>query len=249
MTHFTSQPSDFRKNERGNVLWFILIALVLIGLLTAVLSRSGTSVDQTADVEQLSIKINQALRFAKGVETAVQQMKLRGISESDISFYQDLNGDGDDDTSPEANEFYNPNCTRNDCLVYHVEGGGVTYQSPPSGLNDGSEWFYSGRLRVTNVGTDDASQSAAELLIILPNVTRQACIQFNRLMNIDNPSGNPPKDAANSNPSPGFTGTYTAGNQVNGALTGLYSVCYDGDTSSNTPPEGTYTFYNVLLAR
>lgn len=248
--NFTKNP-QYRKNERGNVLWFILLALVLIGLLTAVLSRSGTSVDQTGDVEQQRIKISQMMRYVQGIEAAVQQMLLRGISESDISFYQDLNGDGNDATSPDAGEFYNPNCTRNDCLVFHVDGGGITYQPPPQGVNDGSDWIYTARLRVTNIGTTvSGDPSSSELLMILPNVTRAMCIQMNRVLNIDNPSGNPPKDSANSNPIPLYDGTYLAGNQISGTeINGQAAACYDGDTSGTTPPEGTYQYYHTLIAR
>jgi hypothetical protein len=208
-------------------------------------------VDQSGDVEQQRIKINQMLRYVKGLETAIQQMQLRGISESDISFYRDLNNDGDDSTTPEAGEFYNPNCTSNACLVFHVDGGGVSPQDPPTGLNDGSDWIYTGRIRVANIGNSaSADPSASDLLIILPNVNRASCIQINNVLDIDNPSGNPPKDGANSNPAPYFAGQFMAGNLISSAeLNGKAAACYDGDTSSTTPPEGTYQFYYTLITR
>lgn len=247
----TKYPSHYRKSESGNVLWFILIALVLIGLLTALLSRSGTSVDQTGDVEQQRIKINQMMRYLKGLESTIQQMKLRGISENEISFYRDLNNDGNDNTSPDAGEFYNSNCTSNDCLVFHVDGGGLTAQDPPVGINDGSDWIYTARLRVDNIGTTvGGSAASSELLVMLQNVTPQMCVQINRLLDVDNPSGSPPKDSANSNPVPLYDGTYLAGNLISGSvLSGNNAACYDGDDGSTNPPEGTYQFYYVLMAR
>ena len=75
-----------KSNEKGNALWFILVAIVLLTSLTILLTRSGSSVNQSGDFERLQIQASQLLRYAKGVEEAVRTMQTRGISESDISF-------------------------------------------------------------------------------------------------------------------------------------------------------------------
>ena len=61
------------KNERGNVLWIILIAAALLGALTMVLSRGGSSVDQAGDLEQRRVQGSQVLRYANSVESAIQE--------------------------------------------------------------------------------------------------------------------------------------------------------------------------------
>lgn len=224
------------KNEKGSVLWFILIGLVLIGLLTALLSRSGSNVDQSGDTEQQRIKINQMLRYVKGIEAAVQQMKLRGISENDLNFDPDGADTG--------------NCSRDECKVFHVNGGGLSYQAPPTGINDGTDWIYTARIRANNLGDSSSTAQASELLIILPNVDVESCTQINRLLNVDNPSGSPPKDQGNSNPAPYFNGQFVAGNLISGnELNGRAAACYDGFDSGSTPPEGTYQFYHTLIIR
>ena len=159
------QPHD-RKNESGNVLWFILITIVLIGLLTAILSRSGSNVDQTGNVEQERIKISKMLRYVKGVESAVQQMKLRGISESDLNF-----------DKAAANS---TNCTSNDCKVFHVDGGGISYMAPPDGISaSATDWVYVGTNNILNVGT-----TSGDLIIVLRDINDASCAQINRMLDV-----------------------------------------------------------------
>lgn len=161
---FRPKNKKSRQSERGNALWFILIAIVLIGLLTAVLSRSGSNVDQTGGVEQQRIKISQMMRYVKGVESTIQTMKMTGISENELSFTDD----GTD----------NDKCTDNACLVFHVEGGGITRQAPPSGIG-ANNWKYVATNDVLNVGTD-----AADLILVLEDVNDSYCTQINRVLGV-----------------------------------------------------------------
>ncbi len=219
-----------RQSERGNALWFILIAIVLIGLLTAVLSRSGSNVDQTGSIEQQRIKISQMMRYVKGVETAVQTMKMNGISESDLSFYQNLNSDTNDSTSPDAGEFYNSNCTSNYCLVFHVEGGGISPQAPPSGIStSGADWKYVARNNVQNIGT-----SAADLILVLEDVNDSYCNQINRVLGVTQGADDTTVDFTD------FAGTY-ANTQVIENSGGHSAGCQISG--------GDNFFYQVLLVR
>ena len=126
-------------NERGNVLWFILIAVALLGAITMVLSRGGSSVDQAGDIENRRVQSTQILRYTKSIEAAIQEMKLRGVSENDISF----------ENAETAVDYTNANCTVTDCRLFDVGGAGLNYRDFPS-ANDGSEWIFTG---ANNVGT------------------------------------------------------------------------------------------------
>src|SRR5262245_7145714 len=117
------------KSQSGNALWFILIAIVLLGALTMLLTRSGSTSSQSGNVERLRITASQILRYAKGLESAVDQMKTRGVSENEISFQN----------STTATNYTNATCTRTDCKVFDVGGGGQDYKAAPSGANDGSD--------------------------------------------------------------------------------------------------------------
>lgn len=216
-TQFSRQ---YRRGERGNVLWFILIALVLIGLLTAVLSRSGTSVDQSGDVEQQRIQINQMLRYVKGLETAIQQMKLRGISENEIN----LDPNGADSA----------NCTRGACKVFHVDGGGLTHQAPPAAIG-AANWLYTGTNNALNVGT-----AAPDLILMLRNVNEGFCNQINRLMNVTQGAADSTIDFT------AFSGTYpNPATQTIDNAGGRASGCQVYDTGGGTEN----FFYHVLIAR
>ena len=160
-----------RNTERGNVLWFILIAIALLGALTMMLSRSGSSVDQSADVEQNRIKSGQILRYAKGIESTIEQMKLRGISENLLSFQN----------ATTTVNYTNAACTSNDCKIFDGAGGGQAYQAPPKGSNDGSEWIFTS---ANNVGTTagpvvtTAAGSGNDLIMLLPKANDSMCKQI-----------------------------------------------------------------------
>lgn len=211
-------PPKHRQHERGNVLWFILIALVLIGLLTAVVTRSGSTVEQTGDVEQTSIVMSQILRFASGVEATITNMKLQGISENQISFQDSATGA----------TYTNANCTGTACRVFHVQGGGISYQDPPTAAGSATEWTFTGTNSVDGIGS-----ASADLVMILQNISQDLCNQLNRA------SGLTYADDADLDFT-AFQGTF-ADNETFDAASRRASGCL-GDS-------GSPFFYYVLLPR
>jgi hypothetical protein len=234
---------DASLSESGNVLWFLLIGIVLIGLLTALISRGTSSVGQSGDAEQARILAGQILQIAKGYESAVQQMKLNGISENEISFQNDATGI----------DYTNAKCTKVACRMFESGGGGMSYTAPPvSAIIDSSaeEWVFTG---ANNVGTTagpigtTAAGSGNDLLIILPNLSDGVCGQINRLLELNAPSYDPPVEAGISlDP---FTGEFNAAaikileGSTAKELDGRSGGCFF-DTA-----EDTNIFYQVLLER
>lgn len=210
-----SKIKSSRHAERGNALWFILIAIVLIGLLTAVLSRSGSNVDQTGSVEQQRIKISQMMHYVKGLETAIQTMKMTGISENDLSFTDD----GTDNT----------NCSISACMVFHVEGGGITEQAPPSGIG-ASNWKYVATNDVLNVGTD-----AADLILVLEDVNDTYCTQINRVLGVTQGADDPTIDFTDFE-----DGEYTKAQTIENS---------GGHSAGCQISDGDNFFYQVLVVR
>ncbi len=235
--------SQHRKDERGNVLWFILLAIALLAILTIVLSRGGSSVDQSGDVEQQRVRASEIMRYAKGIEVAVEQMTLRGVSENDLSF---AHGE-----TPAT--YTNNNCTGTGCLVFDAGGGGQNYMLPAGGANDGSAWIFTG---ANNVGTaanpvgTTAAISGNDLIMLLPNVTNSLCLQINRELGVG-AAGTIPTDATGIATTP-YTGTFASGSPViiDGdptpfELDGKRAGCF---TDVNANPDVNY-YYHVLLAR
>lgn len=163
-----------RMGESGNALWFILIAIVLVGLLTIVLSRSSTSVDQGGDFEQMRVQASQILRTVKSYEAAIQQMRGRGVSEGDISFENGPSG------------YTNANCSIEDCRVFGL-GGGLTYTAPPAAAG-GGDWIFTGANNVgdtTGYTGTTAAGTGNDLLMMLENPGQSLCSQLNRMLDID----------------------------------------------------------------
>lgn len=241
-----------RSGESGNVLWFIMIAIVLIGLLTIVLSRSSTSVDQSGDVEQGRVLASQILRTAKSYESAIQQMRLRGVSEGDISFQRVFTAGAD--------EYENAACgdpsaasgpSNDDCFIFGV-GGGLTYTPPPAG-SGAADWIFTGANNVEHVGRDGAG-SGNDLLMMLEGVSASLCGQINRLSNI---GGSVPEDGSGLGREAlapydllTFDGAYQPDTlyTIDGTgseLSGRSAGCF---TDTAVTPNVTY-FYAVILER
>lgn len=236
------------KYQSGNVLFVILIAVALFAALSYAVSQSSTGTQSISD-ESISLKVDQVLEFGQNVKSAVHFIYTEnGISESDIRF-----------AHPDLSASYgDPSALNEEQMVFHPSGGGVTYRAPPSGINDGTDWFFTGVSCVSNVGTGmtgacgGAGASASELIAILPNVTEEACIKINEKLGVTNTGGNPPQDDVSSydiatNHYAGtFSATYSIAS-VGGELDGKTRGCYESDTSF--PASGTYHFYQVLLER
>lgn len=230
-----------RKNERGNVLFLIMIGIVFIGLLTMVLTRNSSSVDQSGDREQIQVKIGQVLRYAKSIEAAMQEMRLRGISENDFSF----------ENATTATDYTNANCTTTDCRLFDVGGAGLVYRNVAQGINDGSEWIFTGE---NNVGTTadpvgtTAARSGNDLIMLLPNANAQFCIELNRNLGVGDGT-NIPLDTGGVDTGE-FTGAFANSlNIIDGdptpfELDGQTAGCFMDGADSNR----VYMYY-VLLPR
>lgn len=232
-----------RVCESGNVLWFILIAVTLLGLLTMVLSRGGSSTEQTASFEQQRIASGQVLRYAKSIEAAIQEMRLRDVSENDISFANAVS----------ATDYTNANCdTVADpsfpgCLLFDVDGAGLEYRNFSS-VNDGSDWVFTG---ANNIGTtagpivSTASGTGNDLVMLLPNMDTDLCVQINRDLGVGT-AGTLPVDGDDADTT-AFVGAYATGGPL--VLDGTSQELNNQPAGCFTDDSGVTYFYYVVLAR
>lgn len=231
------------RPQSGNALWFILVAIVLLGALTMFLTRSGNSVTQSGDIEQLRVTASQILRYAKGLETAIDQMKMRGVSESDISF---------EHGTPAT--YVNSKCANSDCMVFGT-GGGQSYKPAPVAATP-IDWVFTGANNVGNttrpVGTT-AAGTGNDLLMMVEGISEPLCIQINRDLKVGTPGILPANDAPDLTP---FDGSYDdtsltliEGESPGYALNGVRGGCFKTPSSNpGVDPDKIY-FYYVLLAR
>lgn len=222
--------TTYPSSQCGNALWFILIGVALLAALTILLSRSGSTVDQSGDFEQRSVKITQMLRYAKSIEAAVQEMKLRGTSENEISFQNAIT----------ATDYTNANCDdttdRNfpDCMIFDVGGAGLTYRDAPENVNDGSDWIFS----ATNI-VDGVGSTAPDLVMFLQNMRESTCTQINRFLDTSYAGTEAGIDFTE------FTGSYSVVQTINLA-DGQQAGCLTTDDGTGNT---VYLFYYVLLQR
>lgn len=149
------------------MLFIILIAVVLIGALTAAIQFSSRPEGANIDKETLVIRAGEVQRYASELERAVLFITQNMMSEVDIRFaHPDAHADYGDlsaDTDPSDQ-------------VFHHLGGGAEYRDPPEDINDGSAWEFYGGTHLPGVGSDKA-----DLIAVLPNITQQFCDKINDL--------------------------------------------------------------------
>ncbi len=100
---------------------YILVALVLFGLLTAVLVRRNAQTDSENLTEEMAqFESAQILSYAQGTQKAIDQMVMSGTMADNIVF-----------TRPNESSFDNGS---NIYKLFHPEGGGLTYKASDAKL-------------------------------------------------------------------------------------------------------------------
>lgn len=231
--------------QSGNVLFLILIAIALFAAFTAAVTQSNSGGGEQAGF--FNISATQIMRYGSTVKSAVDSLRQRGISESDISFANNIvSGYGTVGANP-AGE------------VFHINGGGITYEAPNENWLDGSfsnqtgygEWIFTARNMIYDVGTPIgsicSSQSCSELVAILPYIRQEICEEINENLGVPNI----PTDVSVINFTEKFqdfdTGSIIGiGSSPTAEPTGRYNFCIEGGGS---PPSGSYHYIQVLIAR
>jgi hypothetical protein len=214
--------------ESGSALWFILLAIALLAALAITITRSSGTAEQSGGIEHQKIVASSLLRYAAGLEAAIEQMRLRGVSENDFSFNK----------APLAG-YANANCGANTaCQVFDTGGGGMTYQKPPSEAS-ANDWVFTGANKVTGVG-DDANN---ELLMILPDIGKDLCKEIDAEIGVSTI----PAEAGAVDMATKFQGSYAAGGAID-APAGKKTGCFEGN-SSGAGVTGKYYLYHTLIAR
>lgn len=153
------------RNEDGNVIFFIMLGVLLLGLVTAAIRNSGIQ-GANIDKETLILEASRVRQYTNELERGIAFILRGSISEVDFRF---AHGDAPSDYG---------NITDNPFRqVFHRNGGGAEYRLPPGSVNDGSPWEFYGNTHLPEVGT-----GRADLIAVLPNVTPEFCTHINDLI-------------------------------------------------------------------
>lgn len=230
--------------ETGSALIYILVAIVLFAALGVAVSRINSGATP-GNSESLQLQASEILQFSQAVRTAVQDISVNGVTETQISFENAI-----------AAGYPNAGCATESCKIFAGSGGGLSYVKPQEQWLDSShsaganygDWVFSGNNAVTGVGTDGGSDTSVELLAILPYMKKDLCVKINAMLNIANPGGNPPQDDDTTDVTDKFTGTYTGSVVMGGnaQIPGQRAACVQ---DSGAPATAPYHFFRVLSAR
>ncbi len=179
----TIQSNLDRKNERGNVLFLILIAVALFAALSYAVTQSTRSGSGDASGETNLINSAQLAQYPAGVRTAVVRMIIGGTSVDQLLF--------DNPTS-----FNQPYMTDSDLEynVFHPTGGGAVFQNPPQDLivpGSPGIWTFSSAYRINGIGstpTNVADVTGNDIIAFLPGVTQNVCRRLNEEVGIEDTS-------------------------------------------------------------
>lgn len=240
-------PNGQRRGESGNVIVFVLMAVVLIGIVTAAI-RSGGGERANIDAEQLAIRAAEVRQQASEYERAVMYLLQNGVSESAIRF-------GHADAPAE----YGLATTAPETQVFARNGGGAAYHEPAPGLQTAPRaWEFYGNTALPQLGSD-----RPELIAVLPNVTEAFCRIVNRGTPLEQPVPGDPTPAPSAPTDSGTgTGCIDSGASMRFSSSNLFA---DPPASPNTMDgaefrslpvtqgcvtcDGGFHFFHVLMSR
>ncbi|HEY0901724.1 MAG TPA: hypothetical protein VGD95_06335 [Micavibrio sp.] len=237
----TTQPApQGRQNERGNVLFLILIAVALFAALSYAVTQSSRSGGGDAGKETNLVNSAQITQYPSGIRTAIVRMIIGGTDVTTLKF------------NPPSTFSALTTLTEG---VFHPNGGGATYSlAPPDVVTTSSigEWTFNGENQIVNIGTTAATMTAAEadLIAFLPDVSNSVCSKLNESLGL--PTTAPEVTGIDfttqmDTTTPGF---------CNGGCGGTIGSTGGADVLNGKPfgcfrngAAGEYVYYHVLVER
>lgn len=234
-----------RKDERGNALFLILIAVALFAALSYAVTQSGRGSGNT-DKETGLINSAQLTQFPAAVRTAVTRMVLTGTSVTAVDYKS---------TSSSAGT-----------AVFGAAGGGVIAQPPPSsamtgvagvdGTHPGAVWRYkavnptaANAFYVKGIGASTGPESFAFI-----GVNLSTCRSINHGLGLasDTPTDEAAAfvttaDANEGDPALMSNALGGANDTVNGATIGKGSTNQAFACVENVNPNAIYIYYHTMI--
>ncbi len=242
-TKIHKRKKSTRYSQSGSVFFYIFLGVALFGALAYAITRGvRTQTTSALTTQQSRLAASDILNYAQLIERAVQKIRLKGCSESDISFAHD--------DWPHTQYEHTPTAP-DKCKIFHPDGGGMNFidmQSQHSDyINTLDRFIFVGRSAINNVGTTCAADQCVELyLFVRMYHAENICTHLNKIIGI---SQNLPISGGIFG-GPRFNGTFTYGNTLTtGAFDGEKSGCYQDNSETYTDGTPYYDFYHVLLER
>lgn len=167
------------SNERGNILFLILIAVILFVALSYAVTQSLRGGGKDASEESARSDAAALMNYFVQISTAAQRMMLTGnIRDYELNFYYQTTSRfvfGSND---------NPNCTESRCRVFDPAGGGVSgmdaqalnvFRKPGSASTAGIGYGHVPGTRT----------NAPDIMFSVNGLTKELCLEINRQAGYD----------------------------------------------------------------
>lgn len=159
----------FNNNQRGNVLFLILIAVALFAALSYAVTQSSRSGGDTGR-ETNVLNSAQITQYPNQIRTGILRQVIDGIDPLSIQF-----------NAPE--DFGNLGTNR--FGVFHPEGGGAVFQDASVDfMADGltGTWNFNYEFEINNIGLSSTillGSPGNEIIAFLPNISLAVCQRLN----------------------------------------------------------------------
>jgi len=239
---------DKRENERGSVIVWILLMVVLLAALTFTFSQGFRAGEGSISREKSDLYATEILDYAQNVKQAVQTLQISGCNDTEISF-----------DNPIVTGYNFPSTPSDgSCEVFNPNGGGLRYApledevfaSAPSytAAYYHSEWAFTANHCVMGLGDCD---NKAHLMMFIAPLSLRICESINNKINIDAPIPLENLNLSKGN-SDQFLGVYGDAiidniRQIDvSGLNGQMHGCFQDNAGAT---QDAYIFYQTLLVR
>ena len=152
-------------DEKGNVLFLILIAVALFAALSYAVTSSTRSSGGNQNKETNLISSAQITQYPASVSTAIFRSIVSGTAVSELRFNRPSEFGTLDSTS---------------IGVFHPSGGGATYNPAPADImvsGSAGQWMFNGDLEVPDIGISGAGGN--DIIAYLVGIKQAICSKIN----------------------------------------------------------------------
>lgn len=226
------------STQHGNVMLYILLCVVLFAALGFALSRSSVGSKDISD-QKADLIASEIIDYAAQIRQAITKLKLRGCSDTQISFENTTDTGYANANSPSSGD--------RSCWVFDTNGGGMTYKS----FTEYNVYYaIIGNSSMNGIGpgttaTDKYGKADLYLMASLSNdAGKKLCEAFNKVLG--NTDLVPLPSTTYLMGSPRFTGTFGADLVANSI-----SIFYRKNAGCNnySPSPTISHFWYVLIPR
>lgn len=246
-----------KASQSGIAIGPILFIVAILAVLASAIAAGSGAFNSDTSAVKAKAQASAILEYANEVKFAVDRVRGHGCSDEQVSF-----------ENPIVSGYYTNSNAPSDksCHVFNVNGGGIIYKSPPTTALDRAAYdaaTASGKIfgiyHFSDSGISGIGSSNADLVMALPWISKDVCLQINKLVDFKNFNTTTPPNQTGWNAFFIFTGFYSAsyaiavtmppGNVDNrGALQG----CMDATVQAgllDKYPGGGYFYFLALIVR